>query len=61
MGYGLWRVRPRLFESAAHETSILIGMLGRLFALLGTVAVVACYLPARKAARMDPMETLRGE
>ena len=34
---------------------------GAVTALLGTVAVAACYLPARKAARMDPMETLRGE
>jgi predicted permease len=29
--------------------------------LLGTVAMVACYIPARKAAKADPIETLRAE
>ena len=34
---------------------------GAVAALLGAVATGACYLPARKAARMNPMATLRGE
>ena len=29
-------------------------------ALLGAVAVVASYIPARRAARIEPMDVLRG-
>lgn len=46
----VWKVSP--WDPAAYAAAA---------ATLLVVTVLACYLPARRAARLDPMITLRGE
>ncbi len=50
-------IRSLLFEVDPADPSIFLGMTG----LLGLAALLACWLPARRAARVDPIITLRAE
>ena len=52
----------RVLESLLHGVSVddRLTFLGAPLVLVA-VALVACYLPARRATRIDPMETLRCE
>jgi putative ABC transport system permease protein len=50
-------LRALLFETSTHDPSTfaLVPL------LLAGVALIACYLPARRASRVDPVVALRAE
>ncbi|HET9155225.1 MAG TPA: FtsX-like permease family protein, partial [Myxococcaceae bacterium] len=50
-------LRAALFGISPHDPATLALVLGT----VAVSAVVACLLPARRAARLDPAEVLRGE
>lgn len=53
---GLMR-RSLLFDVSARDWRVFAASA----ALLIAVAIVACYIPARRAARIDPIVALRNE
>jgi putative ABC transport system permease protein len=50
-------MRSMLFEVDTYDPTIFLGVA----AVLGIVVLMACYLPARRAMRVDPMVALRYE
>jgi ABC-type antimicrobial peptide transport system permease subunit len=50
-------IRSLLFEVSATDPGTYLAV----SLLLGFAAVLACWIPARRASRVDPMITLRAE
>jgi len=50
-------IASQLYEVSAHNPALLVGST----LLLATTALVACLLPARRAAHVDPIQALRAE
>jgi ABC-type antimicrobial peptide transport system permease subunit len=49
-------IRGLLFGVAPHDPMTLIGVA----AMMAAIGIGACWIPARRAARIDPATTMRG-
>jgi predicted permease len=50
-------IAAQLYQTSAHNPLLLVGTI----AILGSAALVACLLPARRASLVNPVEALRAE
>jgi ABC-type antimicrobial peptide transport system permease subunit len=58
LSLGLSRVLPRVLYGLAVSSSLVT--LAAVFLLTG-IALLACWIPARRATRVNPVETLKAE
>jgi len=50
-------MKALLFDVSPSDPGTLIAVCG----LLGSIALAACYIPARRATKVEPVEALRHE